>query len=168
VFNSYPQSFRLGQLLSERSWRLSLAESCTGGLVANNIVRVSGASEWFDCSFVTYTNESKHRLLGVSEEMLQTYGAVSPQVAKAMAEGCLAHSAAQLGLSVTGVAGPSGGSKEKPVGTVYMGFALASGESIVRHCYFTGGRRWTQLSVSSVLLSWACELLSQDPLRLTQ
>lgn len=168
MFNSYPQSISLGQLLRERSWFLSLAESCTGGLVANTLIGVSGASDWFDCSFVTYTNESKHRLLGVPEEILCEHGAVSAPVAQAMAEGCLSRSEAQLALSITGIAGPSGGSKDKPVGTVYMGFSLASGESIVRHCHFSGGRRWTQSAASSVLLSWACELLSQDKLRPTK
>jgi nicotinamide-nucleotide amidase len=108
----------LGLALKERNLTLALAESCTGGLVAAKITDIAGSSAWFDRGFVTYSNEAKIEMLGVRAETLEKYGAVSEQVATVMAHGALKNSHAQVAGSITGIAGPDGGSKEKPVGTV--------------------------------------------------
>ncbi|HTV32628.1 MAG TPA: CinA family protein [Methylocella sp.] len=115
-----------------RALRLTLAtaESCTGGLLAGLLTSIAGASDVFDRGFVTYSNAAKQELLGVSPETLARFGAVSHETARAMAEGVLSHSAADLSLSITGIAGPGGGSKEKPVGLVYFGRAWRHGEPV--------------------------------------
>jgi nicotinamide-nucleotide amidase len=110
-------------LLIAQGKRLSLAESCTGGMIASRITDVSGASEVFTHGFVTYSNHAKQQLLGVNENLLETHGAVSKEVALAMAEGALARSRADIAVSVTGIAGPTGGTDYKPVGTVWIGIA---------------------------------------------
>jgi nicotinamide-nucleotide amidase len=111
-------AIELGGVLKDRNLTLALAESCTGGLVAAKITDIAGSSAWFDRGFVTYSNESKIEMLGVRAETLEKYGAVSEQVATVMAHGALKNSHAQVAGSITGIAGPDGGSKEKPVGTV--------------------------------------------------
>ena len=117
----------VGRLLAERGATVALAESCTGGLISKRLTDVAGSSAYFVEGFVTYSNASKERLLGVPEEMLAEHGAVSGPVAQAMAEGARKASGADYGLSVTGVAGPGGGTEEKPVGLVYVGVADAEG-----------------------------------------
>lgn len=109
---------QLGAALSMRNWSLALAESCTGGMAAQMVTAVPGSSAIFERGFVTYSNSSKQELLGVSELALGTYGAVSEEVAREMAFGALKNSHAQIAGSITGIAGPDGGSTEKPVGTV--------------------------------------------------
>ena len=113
----------LGDALRVRGWQLATAESCTGGLLAGTCTAPAGASDWFTTGFVTYANEAKQALLGVPAGLLATHGAVSAEVAEAMARGALARANAQLAVSVTGVAGPGGGSAAKPVGTVWLGLA---------------------------------------------
>ena len=113
----------LGDALRERGWRLATAESCTGGLLAGACTSPAGASDWFAAGFVTYANDAKSGLLGVPAPLIARHGAVSAEVADAMARGALAHANAQLALSITGVAGPGGGSVAKPVGTVWLGLA---------------------------------------------
>jgi nicotinamide-nucleotide amidase len=110
----------LGTLLVARRWRVTTAESCTGGLVAAAITSVAGSSGWFDVGYVTYGNEAKARQLGVPDALLARHGAVSEAVARAMAGGALQASGAELAVAVTGVAGPGGGSPEKPVGLVWV------------------------------------------------
>ncbi len=117
----------VGRLLEERGATLALAESCTGGLLAKRLTDVAGASAYFSEGFVTYSNESKERLLGVPHETLVEHGAVSEPVARAMAEGARRVSGADYALSVTGIAGPEGGTEEKPVGLVYVGLSDANG-----------------------------------------
>jgi nicotinamide-nucleotide amidase len=117
----------VGRLLAERGATVALAESCTGGLISKRLTDVAGSSAYFVEGFVTYSNASKERLLGVPQEMLAEHGAVSGPVAQAMAEGARKASGADYGLSVTGVAGPGGGTEEKPVGLVYVGVADAEG-----------------------------------------
>ncbi len=133
----------LGALCAARGVRVVTAESCTGGLIAGAMTAVAGASVWFDRGFVTYTNAAKQSMLGVREETLQEFGAVSEEVATEMALGAIAHSGAQLAVSVTGLAGPGGGTPEKPVGTVCFGFAQSltgfpQCTAVVKH--FTGDR----------------------------
>jgi nicotinamide-nucleotide amidase len=115
--------------LTAKSWKLATAESCTGGLVAATITEISGSSAVFDRGFVTYSNEAKTQLLAVPNELISRHGAVSEEVARAMAEGALWHSRADIAVSVTGIAGPSGGSTDKPVGLVH--FACATKQRTV-------------------------------------
>jgi nicotinamide-nucleotide amidase len=119
----YGLAVQVGRAASARRWLVATAESCTGGLVAGAITAVAGSSAWFDRGFVTYSNEAKIEQLGVSLETLATYGAVSTQTAAAMAAGALRASRAQWAVAITGVAGPGGGSIEKPVGMVCFGWA---------------------------------------------
>ncbi|MFC3051067.1 CinA family protein [Kordiimonas pumila] len=108
----------------QRSLQIVTAESCTGGLVSSALTSISGSSDVFDRGFVTYTNEAKHQMLDVSTNSLEKYGAVSEAVAKEMAYGALVNSMADIAVSITGIAGPTGGSEEKPVGTVYFGLCF--------------------------------------------
>ena len=112
------------QLLA-RGWMLATAESCTGGLIAAACTELAGSSQWFERGFVSYSNAAKTELLGVSAALIEAHGAVSEPVARAMAEGALAHAHAQVSVAVTGIAGPSGGSADKPVGTVWFGWCVA-------------------------------------------
>ena len=116
-----------GARLKARGLKLATAESCTGGWVAQAITSVSGSSEWFDRGFVTYSNEAKREMLGVRIETLAAHGAVSEPTAREMAAGALEHSSAGVSVAVTGVAGPNGGSPEKPVGMVCFAWALRGG-----------------------------------------
>jgi nicotinamide-nucleotide amidase len=115
---------QLAQLLLERQWMLATAESCTGGLIAAACTELSGSSNWFERGFVSYSNEAKTELLGVDADLIAAHGAVSEVVARAMAFGAVRHSRAQVSVAVTGIAGPTGGSKDKPVGTVWFGFMV--------------------------------------------
>lgn len=109
--------------LLRRQWMLAAAESCTGGMVAAACTDLAGSSAWLERGFVTYSNAAKTEMLGVDAQLIATHGAVSEPVARAMAQGALQHSAAQVALAITGVAGPGGGSEAKPVGTVWFAFA---------------------------------------------
>jgi nicotinamide-nucleotide amidase len=113
---------RLAATLKARGEMLATAESCTGGLIAAACTDLAGSSDWFERGFVTYSNAAKTELLGVDPALIERHGAVSEVVARAMAFGAVRHSKAQVGVAVTGVAGPTGGSAEKPVGTVWFGF----------------------------------------------
>ncbi len=114
---------QLGQLLKSKEKKIATAESCTGGWIAQIITEVSGSSAWFDRGFVTYSNAAKMQMLGVKSETLDKFGAVSTQTATEMADGALAHSDADCAIAVTGIAGPDGGTAEKPVGTVFIAWA---------------------------------------------
>jgi nicotinamide-nucleotide amidase len=114
----------LADLLQKKGWMLATAESCTGGMIAAACTDLSGSSNWFERGFVTYSNEAKTELLGVDPALIAAHGAVSEVVARAMAAGAVARSHAQVSVAVTGVAGPTGGSAEKPVGTVWFGFSV--------------------------------------------
>ena len=117
----------LADLMLKRHWMLTTAESCTGGMIAAACTDLAGSSAWYERGFVTYSNEAKSDMLGVPAELIATHGAVSEPVARAMASGALQHSRAQVALSVTGIAGPSGGGPDKPVGTVWFGWATPDG-----------------------------------------
>ena len=118
---------QLADLLRKKRWYLATAESCTGGMIAAACTDLAGSSAWFERGFVTYSNAAKTELLGVAADLIAQHGAVSEAVARAMAQGALAKSRAQVAVSVTGVAGPTGGSASKPVGTVWFGFATPAG-----------------------------------------
>ena len=117
----------LGDALRKHGWMLATAESCTGGLIAAACTAIAGSSDWFERGFVTYSNAAKSELLGVPPALIDAHGAVSAEVACAMASGALAHSKAQLAVAVTGIAGPGGATPGKPVGTVWLALAR-SGE----------------------------------------
>lgn len=133
-------SEQVGESLKRRGQTITTAESCTGGWVAKVLTDVAGSSAWFERGFVTYSNEAKAQMIGVSEQTLATYGAVSKQVVQEMARGACLAAAADYAVSISGIAGPDGGSAEKPVGTVWFGFAAARGEVITRCECFTGDR----------------------------
>ena len=124
----------------DRRLMIATAESCTGGLVAAAITAIAGSSQVLDRGFVTYTNAAKHDMVGVPVEMIAAYGAVSEPVARAMAEGALRHSQAQIAVSVTGIAGPGGGSADKPVGLVWIGGARRGAETMTVRHVFPGDR----------------------------
>lgn len=130
---------QLAPALQGRHWRLSTAESCTGGLIAAACTELAGSSAWFDRGFVTYSNEAKTELLGVDETLIAHHGAVSEAVVRAMAQGALEHAHADVAIAVTGVAGPGGGSASKPVGTVWLGWATPMGVVTERQ-HFSGDR----------------------------
>lgn len=126
--------------LLARDWQLATAESCTGGWVAKVCTDIAGSSRWFERGFVTYTNESKQELLGVSAETLRQHGAVSEQTVREMALGALERSRAQISLAISGIAGPGGATPFKPVGTVYLAWAVRNGAVTTEHALFSGER----------------------------
>lgn len=138
--------------LEARGWKLAVAESCTGGLICSRLTDVAGASAVLTHGFVTYANEAKVEMLGVSEESLAEYGAVSETVAREMAEGALRVSGAQVAVAVTGIAGPGGGSEEKPVGTAWIGLAMEGVETIAVKIYQPRNRKDFKLAVSQAAL----------------
>jgi nicotinamide-nucleotide amidase len=130
---------QLSATLLRKQQKVCTAESCTGGLIAKTLTDLAGSSDWFERGFVTYSNAAKSEMLGVPASLIEDYGAVSEAVASAMASGALRHSEADYAVAVTGVAGPGGGSEEKPVGTVWI--AVASVDQLVaRHHLFAGDR----------------------------
>ncbi|NTV68946.1 MAG: nicotinamide-nucleotide amidase [Azonexaceae bacterium] len=130
----------LGRLLLERGEWLAAAESCTGGWLAQSVTAIAGSSTWFDRGFVTYSNAAKVDMLGVPETTLERHGAVSDAVARAMAMGVLANSRADWSVAITGIAGPGGGSPDKPVGTVCFAWARKVGGCEAQTCHFSGDR----------------------------
>lgn len=124
-----------GNLLKNKGYRLSVAESCTGGIIASQVTDIPGSSEYFERGYVTYSNRAKVQNLGVSEETLKKYGAVSEEVVKEMASGVKRVSGTDIGIAVTGIAGPGGGSKEKPVGTVYLAIDGPNGVKVSQFLY---------------------------------
>ena len=131
----------LAKVLIKNNWHLSTAESCTGGMVAASITELAGSSEWFERGYVTYSNQSKSEDIDVSQNLIEQHGAVSDQVARAMALGAKQNSGSDLSLSITGIAGPTGGSPEKPIGTVCFAWALANDQIVSETKYFEGNRQ---------------------------
>lgn len=150
----------LGEYLKARQLKLALAESCTGGMAAQYITAIAGSSAWFDCGFVTYSNQSKQYMLGVPVEILETYGAVSEQTAIAMASGALKNSQAEIAASITGIAGPDGGSVEKPVGTVCFAWAGKDVETITSTEQFGGDRQKIRQQAVKHLLANLIKILN--------
>ncbi|MCI5116550.1 MAG: CinA family nicotinamide mononucleotide deamidase-related protein [Candidatus Electrothrix sp. LOE1_4_5] len=151
----------VGNLLRERGLMLSTAESCTGGLISSQLTTVPGSSEWFAGGVVAYSNHLKEGLLNVDHELLRNYGAVSEQVARAMAARLAARVGTKIALSVTGIAGPSGGTAEKPVGTVYIGFFYKKKVSAILH-HFSGGRKEVQEKTAQMALDTVRRALLED------
>lgn len=149
---------KLVSLLLEKGLTVTTAESCTGGMIASKIVNVSGASEVFNAGFVTYANSAKEAYAGVLSETLQTYGAVSSQVALEMARGVAKTAGAEVGISVTGIAGPGGGSVEKPVGLVYIGCHVC-GKTDYKEFHFTGDRLTIRQNSAKEAINFAVEML---------
>jgi nicotinamide-nucleotide amidase len=132
---------RLGAVLKARGWRLATAESCTGGWVGAAITSVAGSSAWYERGFITYANEAKRDMLGVGARTLADAGAVSEACVREMAAGAVAHSRADTALAVSGIAGPDGGTPDKPVGLVWFAWALPGGEIRAERGLFQGGRQ---------------------------
>ena len=131
---------RVAQHLLEKGVSMAAAESCTGGWVSQAVTAIPGSSRWFDCGFVTYSNHAKQQMLGVPAELIDTYGAVSEPVVVAMAEGALQRSLASIAVSISGVAGPDGGTERKPVGTVWFAWAVRGHPTVSCLSYFSGDR----------------------------
>jgi len=141
----------VGALMLQRRWQLATAESCTGGLVSAAITEIAGSSAWFDRGFVTYSNEAKVELLGVSPLTLHAHGAVSEKTVREMLAGALARSVAHVAVAVSGIAGPGGGTAEKPVGTVCFGWMWRGAEPKCLTQHFDGDRaavRWQSVEVA--------------------
>jgi nicotinamide-nucleotide amidase len=139
---------QLGRALLRHGWRLAVAESCTGGWAAQALTAVAGSSQWFERGFVTYSNDAKQDLLGVSGRTLVQFGAVSMETAREMADGVLANSRAQVAFAITGIAGPTGGSLDKPVGTVCFAWSWPGVATLAGREHFEGDRR--QIRAQSV------------------
>jgi nicotinamide-nucleotide amidase len=153
---------QLADLLTCRGWMLATAESCTGGLIAAACTELVGSSNWFERGFVTYSNAAKTELLGVPAALINQHGAVSEPVARAMAAGAIAHSRAQVSVAVTGVAGPTGGSAAKPVGTVCFGWHVG-GQTHTETHHFAGERAAVRAQTVALALRRLLALLLLSP-----
>lgn len=149
------------ELLAQKKMTVTTAESCTGGLIAGTFVNVAGASDVLNEGYVTYSNDAKERLVGVKHETLEEYGAVSEQTAREMAEGAAKAAGADAALSATGIAGPGGGTEEKPVGLVYIG-CYVNGETTVKECRFEGSRMENRLHTVETALQLLLRQLSEE------
>lgn len=151
----------LVDMLKDKSYKITTAESCTGGMVASNIVSVAGASDVFREGYVTYSDEVKEKVLGVKKELLEKYTAVSSQVAKDMALGALSIADAELAVSITGYAGPDDAEDGTPAGTVYIGVCL-KGNTFVRKYKFEGDREEVRSQAAQHAFMFAVEILEND------
>ena len=141
-------SAELGELLIERKFFFTSAESCTGGWVGQSVTGVPGSSRWYGAGFITYSNIAKRNILGVQKETLNNYGAVSEEVVQEMVKGALNNSGAQIGVAISGIAGPGGGSEQRPVGTVCIAWLLEGKEIVSSTEHFLGNRnevRWASV-----------------------
>jgi nicotinamide-nucleotide amidase len=161
-----PVAILLADLLQKKGWMLTTAESCTGGMISAACTDLAGSSNWFERGFVTYSNDAKTGLLGVDAALIAQHGAVSEAVVRAMAGGAISHSKAQVAVAVTGVAGPTGGTRAKPVGTVWFGFALPdsstpSGQLVSEVHRFDGDRAAVRSATVQHALRRLLELLRE-------
>jgi nicotinamide-nucleotide amidase len=161
VTNPHPIT-QLAQALTAQSLMLATAESCTGGLISAACTDLAGSSAWFDRGFVTYSNAAKTESLGVSPELIAAHGAVSEPVVRAMAQGAITNSGAQVSVAVTGVAGPGGGSAEKPVGTVWLAWCVR-GQVWSERMQFAGNRAAVRQATVAHALGQLVALLSTSP-----
>ena len=149
----------LADALRAKDWLLATAESCTGGLVAAACTDLAGSSQWFDRGFVTYSNAAKTEMLGVDAHLIEAHGAVSEAVARAMAQGAVAHSNAHASLAITGIAGPGGGTALKPVGLVWFGWAI--GDAVwAEHRIFEGSRAQVRAAAQAHALNRLLALIA--------
>lgn len=151
----------VGRMLTEKGLSVAVAESCTGGLISRRLTSISGSSSYFDRGLVTYSNQAKVELLGVPADTIASHGAVSEETALSMARGVREKSRVDIGLSTTGIAGPTGGSDLKPVGTVYIGLAAANGARAKRY-QFSGSREQITMLTAETALSWLNRYLKDD------
>jgi nicotinamide-nucleotide amidase len=149
----------VGDRLCARGWKLATAESCTGGWVGQLVTALPGSSHWYERGFITYANAAKIEMLGVLEATLAAHGAVSEETASAMAAGALKHSHADAALAITGIAGPGGGTPQKPVGLVCYGWALADGTLMSSTCRLDGDREEIRSRAVAAALRGLLELL---------
>ncbi|MGH8475546.1 MAG: CinA family protein [Methylococcales bacterium] len=159
----YSLAEQIGRRLVASQHKLVTAESCTGGWVAKCVTDVAGSSEWFDCGFVTYSNESKVRLLGVSNSVLDHHGAVSRETVQQMAAGALASSQAQLAVAVSGIAGPGGKTADKPVGTVFFAWQLKGEPCHTEVHRFTGDRNAVRELAVKVVFEGILSIYDRGP-----
>jgi len=154
-------SEKIGSALKSHGLMLATAESCTGGGVAQAITDVAGSSAWFERGFVTYSNLAKQQMLKVSEATLKQHGAVSEATVREMAEGALNNSAAHVALAVSGIAGPGGGTPDKPVGTVWFAWGLKNGEILAKRFQFSGNRTEIRRQAVQVALQGVVNILNK-------
>ena len=152
---------RLSESLLGKRKKVCTAESCTGGLIAKTLTDLAGSSDWFERGFVTYSNQAKNEMLAVPSSVIEDYGAVSEPVAAAMATGALRHSHADYSVAVTGIAGPDGGSEEKPVGTVWIAVASAD-EVIANRFQFSGDREAVRVATLVAALEALIDLIDSN------
>jgi nicotinamide-nucleotide amidase len=150
----------LGEALLARGWMVATAESCTGGWVGQILTAIPGSSAWYERGFITYANAAKQDMLGVTAATLETYGAVSEETACEMARGALAHSGAQATLAISGIAGPGGGTPQKPVGLVCYGWALSDGTLMSSTCRLDGDREEIRSRAVAAALRGLIELIA--------
>ena len=155
------RAVELLELCKRKGLTLATAESCTGGGVAQAITDVAGSSAWFERGFVTYSNLSKQQMLGVRESTLRQHGAVSEMTVREMVAGALQHSAAQVALAVSGIAGPDGGTAEKPVGTVWFAWGLKNGETHAQRHHLDGNRAKVRGQAVKIALQGVINLLNK-------
>jgi len=153
---------KLAKQCLENNITIACAESCTGGWLSHAMVSEAGSSAWFDCGLVTYSNEAKQKLLGLEKKTLDFYGAVSKEVAQDMALGLLQRSSADITVSITGIAGPEGGSDEKPVGTVWLAWATRKGKMQTAHHVFSGDRTAVREQAVGVALDGLCGMIENS------
>ncbi len=151
----------LSERLQSRGWRVAAAESCTGGWISKLLTDLPGSTAWFERGFVTYSNDSKVEMLGVSSETLQQHGAVSEETVSEMVAGALDRSRAEIAVAVTGIAGPSGGSSEKPVGLVWFGWQAPNGPIHSEKRIFSGGRSEVREQTVLVALEGLCRIVTE-------
>ncbi|MGA9667316.1 MAG: nicotinamide-nucleotide amidase [Gallionella sp.] len=152
---------QVGGLLKSHGLMLAAAESCTGGGVAQAITEVAGSSAWFERGFVTYSNLAKQQMLGVREATIRQHGAVSELTVREMVEGALRHSAAQVALAVSGIAGPDGGTADKPVGTVWFAWGMKNGETLAQRHHLSGNRAAVRAQAVHIALQGVLNMLNK-------
>ncbi|HWI38139.1 MAG TPA: nicotinamide-nucleotide amidase [Burkholderiales bacterium] len=152
---------RVAQRLKASGGMIVTAESCTGGWVAQELTAIAGSSNWFDRGFVTYSNEAKQEMLGVRADTLRRHGAVSEETAREMAQGALGRGRGTVALSITGIAGPTGGTAEKPVGTVCFGWATKQGAMLAETKHFPGDREAVRRQSVEYSLAGVLRLLDE-------
>ena len=160
--NALDTAKALASLLETAGWKVALAESCTGGLVCATLTELAGSSNWFERGYITYSNQAKTECLGVPAELIESHGAVSEPVARAMAEGAQRNARVKAAVSITGIAGPAGGSTEKPVGTVCFAWAIQSDEAVTTSCQtklFSGDRQAVRQQATAFALEELLTLL---------